>query len=72
MRGLRLSLTAVSLVAALFVATPSARANGRFPGASQLVVDPSNDQRIVVRATFGVLQTTDRGATWRWVCGSTS
>lgn len=45
-----------------------ADANGRFPQASQLIVDPSDPQHIVVRATYGVLQSTDGGASWRWIC----
>jgi photosystem II stability/assembly factor-like uncharacterized protein len=59
--------------AALCVATlvPSiASANGRFPTANQLVIDPSNPSRIVVRATIGVLTSTDAGASWSWICES--
>jgi photosystem II stability/assembly factor-like uncharacterized protein len=48
----------------------AARANGRFPTANQLVIDPSNPSHIVVRATIGVLLSTDSGATWSWVCES--
>jgi photosystem II stability/assembly factor-like uncharacterized protein len=63
-----------SLAAAAFsVATllPAvATANGRFPTANQLVIDPSNPSRIVVRATIGVLISTDSGGTWSWICES--
>jgi len=48
----------------------TAKANGRFPTANQLVVDPANPSRIVVRATIGVLISTDAGKTWRWICES--
>ncbi len=48
-------------------ASPSL-ANGRFPSAGQLVVDPSDGGHIVVRTTFGLLQSFDAGATWSWVC----
>ncbi len=48
-------------------ASPSL-ANGRFPSAGQLVVDPSDGGHIVARTTFGLLQTFDAGATWSWIC----
>jgi len=48
-------------------ASPSL-ANGRFPAAGQLAVDPNDGGHIVVRTTFGLLQTVDGGATWSWVC----
>jgi photosystem II stability/assembly factor-like uncharacterized protein len=47
-----------------------ARANGRFPTANQLVVDPNDPAHIVVRATIGILQSTDSGKTWSWICES--
>jgi photosystem II stability/assembly factor-like uncharacterized protein len=47
-----------------------AKANGRFPTANQLVVDPADPARIVVRATIGVLMSTDAGKTWSWICES--
>jgi MYXO-CTERM domain-containing protein len=43
-------------------------ANGRFPNAQQLVVHPTNRDRLWLRATHGVLTSADRGQTWRWVC----
>ncbi|MGZ3453940.1 MAG: WD40/YVTN/BNR-like repeat-containing protein [Polyangiales bacterium] len=45
-----------------------ASANGRFPLANHLVQDPSDDQHIVVRTTYGIVQTTDHGKTWSWFC----
>lgn len=60
---------ALVLVSALLVTSSRrALANGRFPQATQLVVDPSNPARIVVRTTFGLLSSVDAGATWRWIC----
>jgi len=56
------------LFAAVALTLPvTARANGRFPAASQLVFDPSDSKHAAVRTTFGMLQTTD-GATFRWIC----
>ncbi len=46
----------------------SALANGRFPLANQLVVDPTNHAHMVARATFGILDTDDGGVTWTWIC----
>jgi len=54
-------------LASLLVAAP-ALANGRFPETNQLVVEPGNPDHAVVRATFGLLVTRDRGATWGFVC----
>jgi MYXO-CTERM domain-containing protein len=45
-----------------------ASANGRFPYANQLVVDPSDNKHIVLRTTYGVVQTFDSGANWKWLC----
>ena len=53
------------LCAGLFASAlvPSiALANGRFPLANQLVVDPTNPDHMVARATFGILDTHDNGA----------
>jgi hypothetical protein len=50
-------------------ALPSpALANGRFPQAGQLVVDPNDAQHIVVRTTFGLVQSFDAGMKWSWIC----
>jgi photosystem II stability/assembly factor-like uncharacterized protein len=53
---------AVSLVAG------TAAANGRYPAAGLIALDPSDPQHIVVRATYGLLSTNDGGATWTWLC----
>lgn len=45
-----------------------ARANGAFPAVSQLVADPADADHLVLRTTFGLLVTRDRGATWDWLC----
>jgi MYXO-CTERM domain-containing protein len=59
-----------SLLAAtsLLAAAPSALANGRFPSAEQLVVEPGNPSHIAVQVTYGFIQTRDAGATWHWTC----
>ncbi|HEY3592865.1 MAG TPA: sialidase family protein, partial [Polyangiaceae bacterium] len=50
------------------VVAPSANANGRYPQASQIVVDPSDPAHWVARSTFGILETHDVGAEWTWTC----
>ncbi len=53
----------------MVVSTPAtAAANGRFPDADQLVIDPADPTRLVLRATFGMLQSMDAGVTWTWLC----
>jgi len=46
----------------------AAFANGRYPLANQLVVDPQNSAHMVARATFGILDTADGGKSWSWIC----
>src|SRR3954467_12728045 len=53
--------------AALLAALP-AQANGRYPLSNQLVVGPKDPSHIAVRATFGLVLSTDQGASWSWVC----
>lgn len=60
-----IGLTALALTSTL--ASP-ALANGRFPAASQLVVAPTDPAHLVLRTTFGVLQSMDGGQTWKWTC----
>lgn len=56
----------LGLAAAL--AAQAAEANGRFPAAGQIVVDPGDPSHIVVRATHGFLTTRDAGQNWDWIC----
>src|SRR5690349_3850295 len=65
-RTLRSKLGSTALLAAALVAA-AARANGVFPSAGQLVVDPSDPSHIVVVATYGILSTRGAGP-WGWTC----
>ena len=47
---------------------PLARANGRFPLPVKFPPDPGDPNHLVLRATFGVLESTDAGKTWGWIC----
>ena len=52
----------------LVLASGYANANGRFPRAQRLLEDPRDPGRLVLGATYGLLVTADRGASWRYVC----
>src|SRR6478752_1822446 len=43
-------------------------ANGRFPSANQLLVDPADSSHLVLRATYGLLSSHDAGRSFAWVC----
>lgn len=45
-----------------------ARANGRFPNADLLVIGAEDSAHILVRTTFGLLESVDGGATFAWTC----
>jgi hypothetical protein len=59
---------ALSLTFAAAYAEAPAHANGRFPRAQQLVISRSDPNRMFLRATFGVIASTDGGQRWRWLC----
>lgn len=54
--------------ASLVLAAPTARANGRFPATSSILVAPSDPSFLLLRATYGVLVSQDSGKSWDWVC----
>lgn len=56
------------LLAALLLVSPSARANGRFPATTTNVWKPGDPQTGLLATTFGMLLTSDGGASWRWLC----
>ena len=55
-------------LALVLLAPELAHANGAFPSVSQLVSDPADGDHLVLRTTFGLLVTRDRGGTWDWLC----
>lgn len=55
-------------VLAISSAAWTARANGRFPAAGHVEVDPADPAHIVLRATYGLVVTRDGGKRWDWVC----
>jgi hypothetical protein len=56
------------VAAAAWLAPSSAFANGRFPAADQLIIDPGDPTHIVLRTTFGFVETRDNGKNWLWTC----
>ena len=59
-----------ALAVAAFLPAREALANGRFPATSQVVTAPGNPDQLTVRATFGLLTSSDRGRDWGWICES--
>lgn len=57
-----------ALAALSFLTPSSSLANGRFPIADQLVVDPKDPSHIVLRTTYGILTSADSGGSWSWIC----
>lgn len=51
-------------------AAVTAFANGQFPAADHLVVDPGDASHIIVRTTFGVMTSRDAGASFDLLCES--
>lgn len=65
------SLASVAAATAIVLFATGARANGRFPAASQLVVDPTDPKHLALRTTYGVVESVDEGKTWKWFCEKT-
>jgi hypothetical protein len=66
-RALAISL---AVFGPLVTSAAPASANGRYPAAGQIVVDPSDPEHIVVRATYGILSTRGAAGGWGWICES--
>jgi photosystem II stability/assembly factor-like uncharacterized protein len=67
-RRLLASLGSAWLGLASLAVAPAAHANGRFPAAGQIAVHPSDESRIAVRATYGILLTSAGGEPWSFLC----
>ncbi len=68
MRKARALVLAALASLPLIAAPRAARANGRFPAANQVVVSKATPASMVLRTTFGILFSSDAGATWDWIC----
>jgi photosystem II stability/assembly factor-like uncharacterized protein len=69
-RGCRPPVLGYCLALGLLTSAASARANGRFPRAEGVVENPGNSSELTLAATYGLLQTADRGKNWYYVCES--
>ncbi|HTQ05528.1 MAG TPA: hypothetical protein VMI54_16815 [Polyangiaceae bacterium] len=67
-RSLRSNLARGVTAFALVLTPHVARANGRYPAANQLVVDPDDPEHFLLRATYGLLSSHDGGETFSWIC----
>jgi hypothetical protein len=65
---MRIGLLLVTVGGLGVLGAAPASANGRFPASNQITFSPSDPNLIVLRATFGILVSHDRGSTWRWLC----
>jgi hypothetical protein len=59
---------AVAIGAAALAWPSAAHANGRFPESSAIFFAPSDPNVVLLRTTFGLISSADRGKTWDWVC----
>lgn len=58
------------LGALLLFSSATSSANGRFPRALRAIEHPTDRNTIALGATYGVLITGDRGASWHYICES--
>jgi len=61
-------VSASLLAAVAWLGAGSALANGRFPAADQLIINPLDPLHIVIRTTFGFVESRDGGKKWAWTC----
>ncbi len=60
----------VALALALLGVAAPALGNGRLPSAGQIVLAPADPALVLLRTTFGIVLSRDRGTTWDTVCES--
>ena len=68
---LRFPFLACVAACATFLASPKARANGRFPEANAIFLGSAEPDLVILRLSFGMFISRDRGATWGWACEKT-
>ncbi len=64
----RVVFAAFAGAAVLLGTARDAGANGRYPAADLLVFDPDDREHLLVRTTFGLLESYDRGQSFSYVC----
>jgi MYXO-CTERM domain-containing protein len=65
--GVKRALATLAAIGALTVSS-TALANGRFPESNHIFFSQADTNIVLLRTTFGLLLSRDRGATWSWVC----
>lgn len=65
---MRIALAAALASALVLGAASEARANGRFPESNAIFFAPNDTEYVLLRTTFGLVISHDRGKTWDWVC----
>jgi MYXO-CTERM domain-containing protein len=65
---MKLRPCSLAAAAAVTLAGLPALANGRFPAAGLVAIDPLDPTHLVVRTTYGLTVTHDSGARWSWIC----
>lgn len=69
--GIVRKLSALLLASALLVASSRAAwANARYPASTQVLFVPNDPNEVIVRVTFGLMVSRDRGNSWRSICES--
>ena len=64
----RVARSGIGALVLLVCGARSVYANGRFPAASQLIVDRADPSHLFVSATYGLLVSADAGEHWSLVC----
>src|SRR5687768_15370393 len=59
---------AAAVLAVAVGGVPDASANGRFPAQQDILFQPGKPSTIYAPVTFGLMVSTDDGASFRWVC----
>ena len=67
---IRTTLLVAATVFASAVQPGRVRAHGRPPYIERIAFDPTNEQRLVAQASFGLIVSEDGGTSWRWVCSA--
>jgi MYXO-CTERM domain-containing protein len=66
--GARACASTVVAVALLAAAASAARADGAFPDSDQVLLPALRPSEIVLSTNFGLIATSDAGASWEWSC----
>lgn len=67
--GRPLSCVAVAALTSALLIAPKARADGGFPRAHDIFLEPGNPSHILIRSDFwGLFRSTDGGQSWQYAC----